>query len=76
MLLGVILGFALCGLDVCLGCVVRHRDADDHIEGKQLVVECTLGFHIDLQDEADRFASVALPAYWLVLLLHWSCTGM
>lgn len=41
--------FTLCGLDVCLGCVVWHRYADDHVQGKQLVVEGTLGLHIHLQ---------------------------
>ena len=36
------------GLDVGFGGVVRHGDADDHIQGKQLVVEGALGLHIHL----------------------------
>ena len=39
----------LCGLDVGLGCVVGHRYADDHIQGKQLVVEGALRLHVHLQ---------------------------
>jgi len=42
----------LCGLDVCLGCVVRHWYADYHIQGKQLVVEGALRLHIHLQPSA------------------------
>lgn len=49
MLFGVVFSFALSGLNVCLSSVVWHWYADDHVEGKELVVEGTLSLHIDLR---------------------------
>ena len=47
----------LSGLDVSLGCVVRHRNADDHVQGKELVVESALGLHVHLQQPSQTVSS-------------------
>ena len=47
------------GLDVCLGRVVWHWNADHHIQGKQLVVEGALRLHIHLPPN-DLLLSLAL----------------
>ena len=44
-------------LDVSLSCVVRHRYADDHIQGKELVVESALSLHIHLHQPTQKVSS-------------------